>query len=380
MPSTIAKGRFSMFVTTLRALGLGVGLAASAVLVTGCSESAKMASAKSFDAALSELPVYNVEETVISKETYFDGVVEAVNQAVVSAQTSGRIIELPFDVGDYVAQGDVIARFTDTEQKAAVAAARAQLEEAKARFAEADKQLKRVSDVYERALVAKADYDQAVAAQAAASARVESAQAALENAQERLSHTMVIAPYSGIVVKRLTDVGATVAPGSPLLEGLSLNHLRVQVDIPQQHIAPLHRLKKARVILANGDSVDVTSMRIPPQADVTTHSFRVLLQLPEEQYNEPVFPGTLVKVAFVTGEHNQLLLPEKAIAQRGEVTGVYVVAEDNSALEFRYVRLGRMVPGKGVVVMAGMQAGDKVALDTVAAAAVYKSQTFEPAH
>jgi len=369
-----------MFEKTPRAFALRAVFIAAVIVTLGCSEDTKLASPKTFDEALSELPVHRVQETDISRETYFDGVVEAVNQAVVSAQTSGRIIELPFDVGDYVAQGDVIARFTDTEQKAAVAAAKAQLEEAKARFAEADQQFKRVSDVYERGLVAKASYDQAVAGQQAASARVESAQATLENAQERLSHTMVIAPYSGIVVKRLTDVGATIAPGSPLLEGLSLNHLRVQVDIPQQHIGALHRLKKARVILANGDSVDVTDMRIPPQADVTTHSFRVLLQLPEERYKEPVFPGTLVKVAFVTGEYRQLLLPVDAVAKRGEVTGVYVVSDDRSTLEFRYIRLGREVPGKGVVVMAGLNPGNTIALDTVAAAAVYKSQTFVAAH
>lgn len=379
MSSTFDKGSYTMAYLFIRFISLLLGAFVTVSLLGGCSDETPEAPPKVFSEVIDGLSLYSVQNITVAEETYFDGVVEAVNQAVVSAQTSGRIVELPFDVGDYVAQGDVIARFTDTEQKAAYSAAAAQLEEARARFSEADQQRKRVSDVYERGLVAKAGYDQAVASQQAASARVESAQASLDDAKERLSHTKVVAPYSGIVVKRLSDVGATVAPGSPLIEGLSLNHLRVQVDIPQQHIGPLRQHKKARVVLANGDSVDVNSMRIPPQANTSTHSFRVLLQLPEGEYREPVFPGTLVKVACVTGENQQLLLPERAVARRGEVSGVYVVTEDKSGIEFRYLRLGRTIIDKGVVVLAGLQPGETTALDTVAAAAVYKSQTYTQA-
>lgn len=380
MLSTFVKGSYTMALLFIRFLRLLVGAVVLVGLLGACSDKTLDAPPKLFNQAIEELSLYSVQRTTVANETYFDGVVEAVNQAVVSAQTSGRIVELPFDVGDYVAQGDVIARFTDTEQKAAYSAAQAQLEETRARFAEADQQLKRVADVYDRGLVAKASYDQAVAAQQAASARVESAEASLDDAKERLSHTKVVAPYSGIVVKRLSDVGATVAPGSPLIEGLSLNHLRVQVDIPQQYIGALRQHKKARVVLAYGDSVDVTDMRIPPQANMSTHSFRVLLQLPEVDYREPVFPGTLVKVAFLIGENQQLLLPAQAVARRGEVSGAYVVADDKSSIEFRYLRLGRTIVDKGVVVLAGLQPGETTALDTVAAAAVYKSQTYSQAH
>ncbi|WP_075186765.1 efflux RND transporter periplasmic adaptor subunit [Teredinibacter haidensis] len=347
---------------------------AAALVLSACGDDSTERVPKAFSPSVGTLETAVAYDSQVAAETNFDGVIEAVNQAVVSAQTSGRIIELPFDVGDYVAMGDTVARFTDTEQKAVFAAANAQLEEANARFAEAGQQFKRVSDVYGKGVVAKANLDQAQASYTAAKARVESAQAALNDAQERLSHTVVTAPYSGIVVKRLTDVGATVAPGSPLIEGLSLNHLRVQVDIPQQHIGPLRRHKKARVILENGTSVDVTDMRIPPSANPTTHSFRVLLTLPEGEYAEPVFPGTLVKVAFVTGEQMQLLVADNAVAKRGEVTGVYVV--DSEKVEFRYIRLGHSFGDHQTSVLSGLKNGEKVALDPVAAAAVYKNQSY----
>jgi len=352
-----------------------------AVIVTvltlgACGEDKNTAGEKVFAVDLSTLPTAVVTESSVEKETEFDGVIEALNQAVVSARTSGRIVELPFDVGDYVAQGEVIARFTDTEQKAAYSSAKAGLEEAKARFAEADQQLKRVADVFERGLVAKANYDQTLASQQAAAARVESAKAALEDAQERLSFTKVVAPYSGIVVERLTDVGATVAPGSPLIEGLSLNHLRVQVDIPQQHIGPLRQHKKARVYLASGQAVEATEMRIPPSANPNTHSFRVLVQLPEGEYEEPVFPGTLVKVAFVSGLEQQLLIPDSAVVRRGEVSGVYVIDVDKPSIEFRYIRLGDAAQDGKVAILSGLEEGERISTDTHAAAIAYKSQSY----
>ena len=111
---------------------------------------------------------------------------------------------------------------------------------------------------------------------------------------------MIRAPYSGIVVKRNVEVGETVTVGRALMTGLSLEHLRAVVEIPQQHIGPLRQHRKARVILPGGRSVPATELRIPPSADPDTHTFRVLVTLPEGDYG--VFPGSLVKVAFVSGE------------------------------------------------------------------------------
>ena len=84
-----------------------------------------------------------------ARERVWDGRVEAVNQATVSAQTSGRIAELPFDVNDYVAAGDVVMRFTDTEQKAVLSRAEASLQEARARLAEASQAYERYSKMIE---------------------------------------------------------------------------------------------------------------------------------------------------------------------------------------------------------------------------------------
>jgi hypothetical protein len=178
------------------------------------------------------------------------------------------------------------------------------------------------------------------------------------------------------VVSRHVQLGETVAPGRPLMTGLSLEHLRVVVEIPQQHIGPLRRHRRARVILPDGNSVAASELRIPPAADPATHTFRVLVTLPPGEHG--VFPGTLVKVAFVSGEEERVLIPPQALVRRGEVTGVYVEG-DGGRLGLRYLRVGTPAADGRVPVLAGLVAGERVALDPIAAGIAYKKQSAAPA-
>jgi RND family efflux transporter MFP subunit len=228
-----------------------------------------------------------------------------------------------------------------------------------------------VRDLVQRQLVAKAQLDAARADLDAAQARVEAARGTLAQAREQAGYTVVRAPYSGIVVKREVDVGEAVTVGRPLMTGVSLEHLRVVVEIPQQHIGPLRQHRKARVILPGGRSVTATELRIPPNADPTTHTFRVLVTLPEGDYG--VFPGSLVKVAFVSGEGRELLVPAAALVNRAELTGVYVVGADGR-VAFRYVRTGTPAVDGRIPVLAGLAAGEQIATDPIAAAIAYKQQ------
>ena len=84
--------------------------------------------------------------------------------------------------------------------------------------------------------------------------RLSAARAALESAQEGVAYTEIRAPYAGVVTKRLVQVGETVSPGTPLMSGLSLQYLRVEVDIPQSIVDQVRRIKKAAVYVDGGAS------------------------------------------------------------------------------------------------------------------------------
>ena len=167
-------------------------------------------------------------------ERVFDGTVEAVHQATVSAQTAGRIAEVGYDVDDFVEAGSVLVRFTDVEQSTALRQAEAQLAEARARSTEAEEEYRRAQNLRERNLGSQRDLDAALASRNSARARVTAAESAVRAARQQLDYTVVEAPYAGIVTERHVEVGETVTPGQPLVSGVSLERLRVVGDLPHQ--------------------------------------------------------------------------------------------------------------------------------------------------
>ncbi len=316
--------------------------------------------------------VATVTEQSILQEQLFDATVEAVNQSTVSAQVAGRIESIAVDVDDYVAKDAVILRFRSPEQRAGVEAMQATLREAQARRQEAAAEFARVKSVYARRLVAKSALDKASADLKAAQARLDAAQASLVQAQEQLGHTEVRAPFSGIVVKRHVQVGESVTPGQPLITGLSLDTLRAVADVPQTLIAAVRSRNVAHVLLPGPDArtVTVSGLTVFPYADPQTHTFKVRAKLPPGLHD--IYPGMLIKVAFIIGEQTTTLVPDKAVVHRSEVTAVYVV-DKSDHVALRQVRVGRHYDAGGFEVLAGLQAGERVALDPIRAGMYLKN-------
>jgi len=292
-----------------------------------------------------------VQQIQVPQLRVVDATIEAVHQATVSAQTGGRIIEILADVDDYVEKGAVILRMRDKEQRAAFDAA-------KARFEEAEAEYRRVSEVYEKKLVAKAALDKA-------QAQLKATRAAMEQAKEALDHTVVRAPYSGIVVKRHVEVGETARVGQDLMTGLSLERLRARVALPQSLINDVRQKQQAWVWVGPHQlqQVMAESLTISPFADEQSHTFLVRVNLPEGEHH--VYPGMHTKVAFLTGAEDRLVIPAAALVQRSEVTGVYV--SEAGKPSFRYIRPGRPLPDNRIEVLSGLAVGEQVLLDPVAA-------------
>lgn len=321
--------------------------------------------------AASGLETATAELVTVPDEIRLDGLVEAVHQATVAAQTSGRVIEIHFDIDDYVPKGEVIVRLHDTEQQARLTRAKSGLAEVQARFDKAADDQRRKQTLYREQAVSKAALDAAVAEYKAAQAALDAARAQVTEAAEQLEHTLIRAPYSGIVVERHIEAGELVQPGSLLMTGLSLDALRVTTRVPESLIANLRRYQDASVLLpetVNG-RVAARSLTISPRADSATHSFEVRLQLPA--LDKPLYPGMSVKVALTSGESERLLVPASALVYRSEVAGVYVV--DAAGIHFRQVRPGRRYGVSSREILAGLAAGERVALDPVRAAIELKN-------
>lgn len=303
----------------------------------------------------------------------WDGVVEAVRQATLSAQTSGRVTAVEADVDDRVKQGAILLRLTAVEQQAGANTARAQLHAAEAAAVEAEQNYKRFAALAPGQYVSRAQIDQARAARDSAVAAVSAARAQLVQAGQQTDYTVVHAPYAGIVSRRDVEPGEAVVPGQPLMTLYAPGALRIEVQVPQSVADAIRASNHARVELADGRSVDAAQVIVFPAADPATHSVTVRIGLPDTQ--QAPAPGTTARIVFpLSGDAagpRIVRIPARALVQRGEINGVYVIA--GNTLLLRQLRLGRSVGGK-VEVLAGLKPGETIAADPVAATQALAAQ------
>jgi RND family efflux transporter MFP subunit len=335
---------------------------ALAALLAACGEAPAPKAA-----AQSTTPVETaaIEIRDIELTTSAEAVIEAVRQSTVSAQIAGRIVELRFDVGDFVKKGEVIARIDERAVTQAEAASVAQVREAQAALANARAQYERSKQLLAQKFISQAALDQTEAAYKAAQARVSALLAGAGAAATERSFATVVAPYSGVVSARLVELGEMATPGRPLMTGFDPSTLRVVATVPQAQVAAIRALGKARIEVPSvGRWVDVKSMTIVPSADPRTHTTQVRLELPDNVRG--VYPGVYARAHFVIGSAPRLLVPRAAVLRRSEVTAVYVVDEQGRA-RLRQVRLGSAGDETLVEVLAGLQPGERVALEPIKA-------------
>ncbi len=339
-----------------------VSAAALAIALAGCGGSEPPKPAPPEGQALQSAAVEMREVEV----TYSaEAVVEAVRQSTVSAQIAGRIVELRFDVGDHVKKGEVIARIDERAASQAVAATEAQVRQAEAALRNARAEFERSKQLVAQKFLSQAALDRVEADYKAAQARVSALLAGAGQAQTERSFATIVAPYSGVVAARHVELGEMATPGKPLMTGFDPGTLRVSATVPQAQVAAIRAGAKARVEVPSiAKWVEAAEVTIIPAADPRTHTTQVRLSLPPEVRG--IYPGIYARAHFVTGRAPALLVPRSAIVQRSELTAVYVLGE-SGAPQLRQVRLGTAGDERAIEVLAGLRAGERVALEPVKA-------------
>lgn len=287
-----------------------------------------------------------------------DAIIEAVKAATVSAQTSGRIVKLNYDVNDVVPEGAALLEITSKEQGAELASFEADLAKAKALNVEAQAQYKRYKELFPQGAISKGAMDEATANARATEQAVTAAQARVIKASESLKYTVVSAPFSGVVTERFVELGETVSPGQALLSGFSASQMRAITQVPQRYINQLKNAPEFLVRLSDGRELTSKDLTIFSFADPVSHSYQVRINLPENEAN--LQPGTWAKASFKNGDQEKIQLPASALLTMNELSSVYL--KQGEAFVLTQVRVTDPLDGE-VEVLAGLKSGDKVAVD-----------------
>jgi RND family efflux transporter MFP subunit len=292
------------------------------------------------------------------------GTIEAVRQGTLGAQLSGRVLDVLVHAGDEVRAGQPLIRIEADEAVDAAAASAAAASGAMARLEAARADHARAQRLRAADYISVAAMQRSEAALRSAEAEAEAATAAASGARTRAAWRTVNAPYAGHVTELFVTAGDLATPGRPLIALYDPAALRVTARIPASVAAQLQGDRQATVIVEPGrQPIRATAWKAVSAVDPATHSVEVRVELPA---GTPLRPGEFVQVLLpLKASTAQLRIPARAVLRRSEVTAVYVI-DSAGAAHLRQVRLGR-VEGDEVTVLAGLEDGELVALDPLAA-------------
>ncbi|MBT8339596.1 MAG: efflux RND transporter periplasmic adaptor subunit, partial [Desulfatitalea sp.] len=166
----------------------------------------------------------------------------------------------------------------------------------------------------------------------------------------------VRAPYVGRVISRLVDAGDLASPGTPLLTVEQEGLFCADLVLPERHIQSITVGMSVKVQVPALEDLETTGHvgRIVPAADARSRSFEIKVGMPE---GLALKTGMFARVFIPLGGTGVLLVPESAVVQQGQLTGVYIV-DDQGTARFRLVRTGKRL-GDRVEIISGLKAGQR---------------------
>lgn len=292
------------------------------------------------------------------------GTVEAVRQGTLGAQLSGRVVEVLVRTGDAVKAGQPLIRIEADDAVDAATASAAAATGAVARLATARAEYERAQRLRAQEYISVAAMQRIEGVLRSAEAEAQAAAAAASGARSRAGWRTVTAPYAAHVTDLFVTAGDLATPGRPLIALYDPAALRVVARVPELLAIKLEGAKSASLAVDPGQPpIQATSWTVVSAVDPATHSVEVRAELPAGAHLQP---GQFVRVLLpLKAATTQMRIPVRAVLQRSEVTAVYVIDAAGVA-HLRQVRLGP-VEGDDVTVLSGLQGGELIALDPIAA-------------
>jgi membrane fusion protein, multidrug efflux system len=275
------------------------------------------------------------------------GTTLANESVTLTAKVSETVRKVRFESGDQVEAGQVLVDLSGSVQLA-------ELEEARADYSDAQRQLERQQELAAVHLVAASQTDTQRAARDAARARMDVVRA-------QLADRVITAPFDGVLGLRQVSQGSLVTPGTPITTLDDVSVIKLDFSVPERFLAALERGQNITALSAaypdrrfKGTVASVNS-----RVDPVTRSVTVRAEIPNP--DRLLRPGMLLSTTLFQPERETLVLPEIAVVQLGLDSYVFRVTPDETAERVK-VQLGMRRKGE-VEIVQGLVAGDRIVIE-----------------
>ncbi len=378
-----------------------IGAAAILLALAGCSKSPAITGKK--ESGPIGVRVAKVSGRTITRTVESVGTLFPYDEAIISAEVDGRIESINADLGDLVAQGQVLAKINDEEQRYLLQQQEAQLRQslerlglkdendrvkdvretpdarrAQADLYEAEQRYKRTRELVDQGIGPQSDLDTAQARFQSLQAaydqtlnqtrnliqEVQRFKASLELQRKRLRDATVRAPFAAYTKDRQAVVGAYVRANTPLFTLVKINPLRLRIEVPERMAPWVKAGQSAQVMVeAYQDRVfQGTVSRISPTVDQTKRTFLVEALIQNDR-NE-LKPGSYARARLTTDKIETVrVVPARALNYVLGSNKAYVVKPDGT-IDMRDVKVGERFPQE-VEILEGVEDGETVAVSAL---------------
>lgn len=378
--------------------GAVVGLTLATIAAAGCSQQGTAAGTPAMPApAAVTVSAAAVVERPIASALRVTGSLVAAEQAEVSAETAGRVVETPVERGTRVDRGAMLVKLSDAEARAQAQEAEANVAQiearlglspsqafeaarvpevlnAKAALELAEAEFARVHTLLGQKVVSQSEHDQrqtqveaarqqhraAVNAAEQSYRALEAARARLALARKALEDTSVRAPFAGLVAERRVSVGDYVTRGTPVAVVVRIDTLRLELTVPESSVGavkagqPVSLAVEAYPNRRFGGTVRYISPAL--RADQRALIVEALVANRDGLLKPGLFASAEIGQAATAPA---LFVPASAVRTSGGVSRVFVIRGDR--VEERIVTLGR-TDGELVQIVNGLRREDRVAV------------------
>lgn len=268
---------------------------------------------------------------------------EAWNEALVASRATGIVVSLVVEEGDYVKEGQILAKLDDEQLNIELAQTKSQLDKLEADFA-------RSLGLFEKKLISQEQHD-------AVRYERDRLQASYDLKSLQLSQTRITSPISGVISKRLIKLGNLVSTNQEVFQVTNMNRMRAIMHVPEHELG---KMKAGQDVMVKADALPGNDFKgkvglISPIIDPSTGTVKVTIEV---ESSRNLKPGMFCRIQLVYDrKENAKLVPRNAVVTEDRDKYVYVIEGDKAIR--RSITTG-YINEKNIEVVEGLDEGTRI--------------------
>jgi RND family efflux transporter MFP subunit len=317
------------------------------------------------------IPVVTVVQKDTTLETDYVSDIQAIKNVEIRARVQGFLEKILVDEGQEVRKGQVLFQINDQELKTELARSKANVSNAMAETKAAELEVNRTEVLVNKNIVSKTEYELASAKLKATKAKLDEAYSIQNNAETKLSYTIIKAPFDGIIDRIPLKIGSLIDPGALLTTISDINQVYAYFHVSENEYLQYkksvnkitHQSNPLQLILSDATEYPYLGKIETIDGEFNDNTGAIAFRAKFPNPNKLLKHGASGKVRITTNIEKAVLIPQKAGFEIQDKNYVFVVDKDNKIMMRPFFTTRRVA--QFYIVDKGLKPGDKIVYEGI---------------